>query len=100
MSGDGSAGTAMLGLRGFVLLAESELDGKLEQAVETTEQEVWCRGCCVQGRPRGPAGGAGAGPARGRRSSPLAPLRSAINMAGPSPCATRCSPPIIADCFR
>ena len=53
MQGDGSAATAMLGLPGFVLLAVSEVDGELEQAVETTAVEEFCRGCGVQAVPHG-----------------------------------------------
>ncbi|HEY3477295.1 MAG TPA: ISL3 family transposase [Streptomyces sp.] len=53
MHGDGSAATVMLGLAGFVLLAVSQVDGELEQAVETTAVEEFCRGCGVRAVPHG-----------------------------------------------
>ncbi len=44
-------------LRGLVdparLLAVPQLDGELEQAVETTTRQAWCRACGVQALPHG-----------------------------------------------
>ncbi len=45
MDREGSAATVLLGLTGFVLLAVSEYEGELEQAVETTAGLVGCPGC-------------------------------------------------------
>ena len=42
---------AVLRVAGFVMLAVSELDGELEQAVETTGRQAWCDACGVQARP-------------------------------------------------
>lgn len=53
MVAETTATAVLLGLSGFGLLAVSEHDGELEQAVETTRTEAFCRCCGVAARPHG-----------------------------------------------
>jgi transposase len=53
VEGERSATTVLLGLSGFVLLAVSEYEGELEQAVETTADLVGCPGCGAVAQPHG-----------------------------------------------
>ena len=66
MRDDGIATTAMLRLPWFQVLAVSEYAGELEEAVQTTAAEEFCRGCGVRGAAIRPASELGAGPTSGR----------------------------------
>ncbi len=48
---DRSAAAVMLGMAGFVVLAVSEHEGELEQAIETTADLVGCPTCAAVARP-------------------------------------------------
>ena len=47
MEREGSAAAVMLGMTGFVVLAVSEHEGELEQAIETTADLVGCPTCAA-----------------------------------------------------
>jgi len=48
-----SAAAVMLGMAGFVVLAVSEREGELEQAIETTADLVGCPTCAAVARAQG-----------------------------------------------
>jgi hypothetical protein len=47
-SGEGSGATALIGLDGFVVAAQTVRDGEHWVLVETTADRVWCHDCGVR----------------------------------------------------